>query len=50
MIDGVRMSVNYRHWVFLLHPVFTLYVLFEIVIQYIEKLLGKEKKNLSYGM
>ena len=50
MIDGVRMSVNYRHWVFLLHPVFTLYVLFEIVIQYIEKLLGKEKNNLSYGI
>lgn len=34
LIDGLRMVAKYRHWIFLLHPIFCLYVLVEVVIQY----------------
>lgn len=47
-IDGIRMMINYKHWVFLLHPFFCIYVLVEIFYQYTCKLLGAEKKNNSY--
>lgn len=50
LIDGVRMSIYYKHWIFLLHPIFALYVLGEIGIQYAGKILGKNKKNQSYGV
>ncbi len=50
LIDGVRMSVSYKHWIFLLHPIFALYVLGEIGVQYVGKIFGKTKKNHSYGM
>lgn len=50
LIDGVRMSIYYKHWIFLLHPIFALYVLGEIGFQYIGKILGKNKKNQFYGM
>lgn len=49
LIDGVRMSINYKHWVFLLHPFFCIYVLFEIVVQYFCKILGFKKKNTGYA-
>lgn len=49
-IDGVRMSISYRHWIFLLHPIFALYVLGEIGVQYIGKIFGKNKRNQSYGV
>lgn len=48
--DGIRMCFSYRHWVFLLHPVFVWYVLAEVMVQYCGKLLGKDRKNQSYGM
>lgn len=49
IFDGIRMMFNYKHWIFLLHPVFCLYVIFEIFIQYFYKLLGIKKKNISYA-
>lgn len=48
--DGIRMCFSYRHWIFLLHPVFVWYVLVEVMVQYCGKLLGKDRKNQSYGM
>lgn len=50
VFDGIRMSICYRHWIFLLHPLFASYVLAEIAFQYCGKLLGKDRKNQSYGM
>ena len=49
LVDGVRMAINYRHWVFLLHPFFSLYVLIEIVYQYFCKIIGIKRKNESYA-
>lgn len=49
LIDGVRMTVNYKHWIFLLHPVFSLYVLIEIGYQYFCKMIGVKRKNSSYA-
>ena len=48
-IDGIRMAFNYKHWIFLLHPFFCLYVLFTIVVMYIEKIFGVRKENTSYA-
>ena len=49
LIDGIRMSINYKHWIFLFHPFFCLYVLFTIVVMYIEKIFGIRKENTSYA-
>lgn len=49
LIDGLRMFAKYRHWIFLLHPIFCIYVLVEIAIQYCCKFLGITKKNSGYA-
>ena len=49
VIDGIRMSINYKHWIFLFHPFFCLYVLFMIVVMYLEKIFGIRKENKSYA-
>lgn len=48
-IDGIRMSINYKHWIFLFHPFFCLYVFFTIVVMYIERVFGIRKENKSYA-
>lgn len=49
LIDGIRMTVNYKHWIFLMHPVFSIYVLIEIAYQYFCKMIGIKRKNSSYA-
>lgn len=49
IIDGLKMTINYKHWIFLLHPFFSLYVLLEIIYQYSCKLMGLKRKNSSYA-
>lgn len=49
IFDGCRMAVNYRHPVFLLHPIFAWYVLMEIMIQLLKKMMGKKTTVESYG-
>ncbi|MGN1167778.1 MAG: glycosyltransferase family 2 protein [Lachnospiraceae bacterium] len=49
IIDGFRLAINYRHWVFLLHPIFTWYVVVEIICQLMLKMLGKTAANTSYA-
>ncbi len=49
LFEGIRMAFNYKHWIFLMHPLFCLYVIFEIFIQYSCKLLGIKKKNADYA-
>lgn len=49
LLDGIRMMMNYKHWIFIMHPIFCLYVLFEVAIQYLYKLLGIKKRNRSYA-
>jgi len=49
IFDGIRMTVNYKHPVFLLHPIFAWYVLIEIVIQMIKKIIGKKTTVKTYG-
>jgi hypothetical protein len=49
LIDGIRMSVNYKHWIFLFHPFFCFYVLLTIIVMYIEKIFGIKKENTSYA-
>lgn len=49
IFDGIRMSLNYRHWIFLLHPLFCWYVLVEIIYQYGRKILGMKSRNESYA-
>ena len=48
-VDGIRMSINYKHWIFLFHPFLCLYVLFTIVIMYTKKKFGVRKENKSYA-
>lgn len=49
VIDGIRMCVNYKHPIFLLHPFFCCYVMCEIVIQYSIKLMKKSSSNVNYA-
>lgn len=49
IFDGIRMSINYRHPVFILHPVFAWYILFEILIQMAKKIIGKKTIVKTYG-
>lgn len=49
IIDGLRMSINYSSLIFLLHPIFSWYVLVEIVHQVILKIFRREQKIIVYG-
>ncbi len=49
IFDGIRMSILHKNMVFMLHPIFVWYVMLEIVIQYIKKLVGTKSTNTSYG-
>lgn len=49
IFDGIRMAVNYKHPIFLLHPIFTWYVLYEIVAQILKKIFGKKTIVKTYG-
>lgn len=49
IIDGVKMSVRMKSWIFLVHPIFCWYVLVTILFQYGKKLLGLKSKNTIYG-
>ena len=49
IFDGIRMSLLHKNMVFMLHPVFAWYVMIEIVMQYIKKLVGVRSTNTSYG-
>ena len=49
IIDGIRMKISFKHWIFLVHPLFCWYVLFEITVQYLKKMVGKKSVNSIYG-
>lgn len=49
ILDGIRMSILHKNMIFMLHPIFAWYVMLEIVIQYIKKLVGARSTNTSYG-
>ena len=49
LIDSFRMIYNFKSPVFMIHFVFTYYVMFEIIIQYFKKILGKKSIVNQYG-
>ena len=49
VIDAVRMSIYYKDASFLLHPLYSWYVMIEIIIQYCLKIIGKTIENQQYG-
>lgn len=48
-IDGIRMSINYKHVVFMAHPFFCIYVMVEIAENYLKKLFGRKSEVKTYG-
>ncbi len=46
---GIVMTVRMKHWIYLLHPVFCWYVLWQIIYQYAKKSLGMKSENTVYG-
>lgn len=49
IIDGIKMAIYNKHWVFLLHIFFSWYVLINVICQYICKFLHINNKNNSYA-
>lgn len=49
VIDSLRMMFYYKHPIYLLHPIFAWYVMFEIFLQYTKKIFGKRINNKQYG-
>ncbi len=49
LIDGIKMCIYYKHPIYLMHPVFSFYVLIQIVFQYLLKFLGLRSVNNAYG-
>lgn len=49
IIDSVKMAVSEHNTTFLLHGVYTYYVLFVTVAEVLAKMLKKDRDNYSYG-
>lgn len=49
IFDALQMSIRMKNKVFLLHPVFAWYVMYEIIIQYVKKIFGRVSVNVTYG-
>lgn len=49
IIDSIKMAVSQRDITFLLHCVYTYYVLLIAGVEFINKMLKKDKGNYSYG-
>ncbi len=49
VIDGVRLSLRFKDASLMMHPIYSFYVLFQILFQYARKFCGKKTSNASYG-
>ncbi len=49
IIDAIRMVFYYKDISFLLHPIYTWYVMVQIVVQFLLKLCGRKQENQQYG-
>ena len=47
--DGVQMTLRMKHWIYLMHPFFCWYVMFQIIYQYGKKITGHKSRNTTYG-
>lgn len=49
LYDSIKFTIKYRDLSYLMHFIYSYYVLFEILIQYLFKLLGLKSVNSAYG-